>query len=114
MKFIFIGYSEENKGYRLLSDGKFIISRDVIFYETESNSSDEIDHLLSHLDKKNTKGKGKFNKSKQAFWFEKDLVTPEDISLSKSSSASSDNESTKDSSDTESSTTVIAQFVGKV
>jgi len=31
------------------------------------------------------------------------LVTPEDISLSKSSSDSSDNESTKDSSDTESS-----------
>jgi IS30 family transposase len=31
MKCNFIGYSEEKKGYRLLSDGKFIVSRDVIF-----------------------------------------------------------------------------------
>jgi hypothetical protein len=83
MKCIFIGYSDEKKGYRLLSDGKFIVSRDVIFYETESNNLYEINHLLSRLEKKNTKGKGKFNKSKQAFWFEKDFVTPEDISLSK-------------------------------
>jgi hypothetical protein len=65
MKCIFIGYSDENKGYRLLSDGKFIVSRDAIFYETESNNLDEINHLLSRLEKKNTKGKGKFNKSKQ-------------------------------------------------
>jgi hypothetical protein len=74
MKCIFIGYTDEKKGYRLLSDGKFIVSRDVIFYETESNSLDVINHLLSHLEKKNTKGKGKFNKSKQAFWFEKTLL----------------------------------------
>jgi hypothetical protein len=47
MKCTFIGYSEEKKGYRLLSDGKFIVSRDVIFYETESNNLDEINHLLS-------------------------------------------------------------------
>jgi hypothetical protein len=103
MKCTFIGYSDEKKGYRLLLGGKFIISRDVIFYETESNNLDEINHLLSRLEKKNIKGKGKFNKSKQAFWFEKDFVTPEDISLSKISSDSSDNEMTKDSSDTESS-----------
>jgi hypothetical protein len=103
MKCTFIGYSEKKKGYRLLSDGKFIVSRDVIFYEIEGNSLDEINHLLSPLDKKNTKGKGKFNKSKQAFSFEKDLVTPKDISLSKNSSSSSDNESTKDSFDTKSS-----------
>jgi hypothetical protein len=73
MKCIFIGYSDEKKGYRLLSDGKFIVSRDVIFDETKSNSLDEIIHLLSRLEKKNTKGKGKLNKSNQAFWFEKDL-----------------------------------------
>jgi hypothetical protein len=103
MKCTFIGCSEEKKGYRLLSDGKFIVSRDVIFYEIESNGLDEINHLLSCLDKKNNKDKGKFNKSKQAFWFEKDLVTLEDISLSKSSFDSSDNESKKYSSDTESS-----------
>jgi hypothetical protein len=37
MKCTFIGYSDQNKGYRLLSDGKFIVIRDVIFYETESD-----------------------------------------------------------------------------
>ena len=100
MKCTFIGYSNENKGYRLLSDGKFIVTRDVIFDETKSNSLDETNHLLSHLEKKNTKGKVKLNKSKQAFWFEKDFVSLEDISPSKSSSDSSDNESKKDSFDT--------------
>jgi hypothetical protein len=73
MKCIFIGYSIEKKGYRFLSDGKFIISRDVIFHETKSKIFDEINHLLSNLEKKNTKGKGKLNKSKQTFWFEKDI-----------------------------------------
>jgi hypothetical protein len=33
MKCILIGYSDEKKGYRLLSSGKFIISRDVVFDE---------------------------------------------------------------------------------
>jgi hypothetical protein len=87
----------------LLSDGKLLFNRDVIFDETERNNLVDINHLLSRLDKKNTKGKGKFNKSKHSFWFEKELVTSEEICLSKSSSASSDNESTKDSSATESS-----------
>jgi len=41
----------------LLSSGKFIISRDFIFDETESQNADEIDNLLSHLEKKLTKGK---------------------------------------------------------
>jgi hypothetical protein len=103
MKCIFIGYSDEKKGYRLISDGKFIISRDVIFYETESKIFDEINHLFSRLEKKSTKGKGKLNKSKKTFWFEKDFVSLEDISSSKSSSDSFDNETTKDSSNTESS-----------
>ena len=95
MKCIFIGYSNEKKGYRLILDGKFIVSRNVIFYETKSNNLDDINHLLSRLDKKNTKDKGKLNKSKQAFWFEKDWVTQEDIYLSKSYSDSYDNEMTK-------------------
>jgi hypothetical protein len=103
MKCTFIGYSDEKKGYRLLLDGKFIFSRVVIFAEIESNNLDEINHFLCHLEKKNTKGKGKLNKSKKTFWFEKDFVSPEDFSLSKSSSDSYDNESTKDSSDTKSS-----------
>jgi hypothetical protein len=103
MKCIFIGYSDEKKGYRLILDGKFIVNRDVIFDETESNILDEINHLLSHLEKKNTKGKGKFNKSKKAFWFEKHFVTLEDISLSKISFDLSDNEMKKESFDTKSS-----------
>jgi hypothetical protein len=103
MKCTFIRYSDEKKGYRFISDGKFIVSIDVIFYETESNNLDQINHLLSHLEKKNIKGKGKFDKSKKEFFFEKDFFTPEDISLSKSYFDSYDNETTKDSFDTESS-----------
>jgi len=34
-----IGYSDEKKGYRLLTNGKIIVSRDVVFYETESKSA---------------------------------------------------------------------------
>jgi hypothetical protein len=101
MKCTFIGYFDEKKGYRLLSDGKFIVSRDVFFYETKSNSSDEINHLLSHLEKTNTKRKSKLNKSKKTFCLEKDFVSPKDISLSNSYFDSFDNETTKDSSDTE-------------
>jgi hypothetical protein len=48
----------------------FIVNEDVIFDETESKIYDEINHLRSCLEKKNTKGKGK--KSRQSFWFEKD------------------------------------------
>ena len=93
-------FTDEKKGYILHSNGKFIVNRDVIFYETESNSLYEINHLLSRLKKKNTKGKSKLNKSKQTFWFEKDFVSPEDISLSNSSFDSSDNEKKKGSFDT--------------
>jgi hypothetical protein len=80
MKCTFIGYSDEKKGYWLLSYGKFIVSRDIIFDETKSKSFDEINHLLSRLEKKNTKGKGKLKKkSRQSFWFEKDFVSSEGI-----------------------------------
>jgi hypothetical protein len=80
MKCIFIGYSDEKKGYSFLLDGKFIVSRDAIFYETKSKSYNEISHILSHLEKKNTKGKGKLNKSRKTIWFEKYFVSSEDIS----------------------------------
>ena len=100
MKCIFIGYFDEKKGYRLLSDGKFIVIRDVIFDENESKIFDDINNLLSPLEKKKTKGKGKLNKSKKTFWFEKDFVSLEYIFLSKIYFDSSDNETTKDSSDT--------------
>ena len=47
-----IGYSNEKKGYRLPSNGKFIVSRDVIFDETESLSVEEVEKQLSHLEEK--------------------------------------------------------------
>ena len=55
VKCMLIGYSDEKKGYRLLSDGKFIVSRDVIFDETESLSVEEVEKQLSHLEEKVTK-----------------------------------------------------------
>jgi hypothetical protein len=73
MKCTFLGYWDEKKGYIFLSDGKFIVNRDVIFYETKSNILDEINHILSRLEKKNSKGKGKLNKSRQTVWFEKKM-----------------------------------------
>jgi len=57
MKCMLLGYSNEKKGYRLISNGKFIISRDVVFHETESQTTEEIDHLLNHLENKVTQGK---------------------------------------------------------
>ena len=71
MKCTFIGYSDEKKGYRLLSDGKFIVIRDVIFDETESKIFDEINHILNRLEKKNTKGKGKLNNQMKHFGLKK-------------------------------------------
>jgi hypothetical protein len=60
------------KGYWLLSYGKFIFNRDVIFYKTKSKFFDEIIHLLSCLEKKNTKGKGNLKKKpRKPYWFEK-------------------------------------------
>ena len=67
IKCIFIGYSDQKKGYHLISDGKFIVSRDVIFNEIESVNSDEINHLLSRLEKKNIKNKGKLKKTSSIF-----------------------------------------------
>jgi hypothetical protein len=57
MKCILIGYSDEKKGYKLLSNGKFIISRDVVFDETENQTTREIDNLLSHFEKKEAQEK---------------------------------------------------------
>ena len=42
MKCTFIGYSDENKRYWFLSDGKFIVSRDVIFDESERKTYGEL------------------------------------------------------------------------
>jgi hypothetical protein len=40
LKCTMIGYSGEKKGCQLLSNGKFIVSRDVVFYETKSKSAE--------------------------------------------------------------------------
>lgn len=42
-----------------MTNGKFIVSRDVIFYETESKSAEEIESLLQKLEIKDSKRKGK-------------------------------------------------------
>ena len=52
-----IGYSDEKKGCRILTNGKFIVSRDVIFDETESKSAEEIESLLQKLETKGSKRK---------------------------------------------------------
>ena len=39
LKCIMIRHSDEKKGYRILSNGKFIVSRDVIFDENDSKSA---------------------------------------------------------------------------
>lgn len=52
MKCILLGHSNERKGYKLLSNGKFIISWDVVFDEIESQTMQELDNWLSHLEKK--------------------------------------------------------------
>eukprot|EP00253_Pinus_taeda_P033744 PITA_33744 len=58
LKCTMIGYSDEKKGYRLLTKGKFIVGRDVIFYETESKSAKEIENLLQKLESKGIQRKG--------------------------------------------------------
>ena len=58
LKCTMIGYPDEKKGYRLLSNGKFIVIKDVIFDETESKSVEEIEHLLQKLETKGDKRKG--------------------------------------------------------
>ena len=53
-----IGYSDEKKGYRILSNRKFIVSRDVIFDENESKSAKEVAIYLQKLEIKGGKRKG--------------------------------------------------------
>ena len=61
------------KGYRLLLDGKFIVSRDVIFDEIESLSVEEVEKQLSHLEGKVTKEQLRMqhlNKTRNEQWFD--------------------------------------------
>ena len=82
-----IGYSDEKKGYRLLTNGKFIVSRDVIFDETESKSAEEIEILLHKLETKGSKRKGNMQSQPTSpNWYELDFPSSEDESSSPSTS----------------------------
>eukprot|EP00253_Pinus_taeda_P036422 PITA_36422 len=108
LKCTMIGYSNEKKGYRLLTNGKFIVSRDVIFDETESKSAEEIENLLHKLESKGSKRNDK-NQSQPTSpnWYELDFPSSEDESSTstpstRSSSSSSESPSSSSSSDSDS------------
>ena len=74
LKCTMIGYSDEKKGYQILSNGKFIVSRDVIFDETESKSAEEIESLLQKLETKGNQRKGKMQSQPNSHkWYELDF-----------------------------------------
>jgi len=80
-----LGYSDEKKGYHLLFDGKFIVSRDVIFEKIESKSVAEIKILLEILDKEVDKEKLRMkNQPSQQCWFEIDLTSSKNENFSSS------------------------------
>lgn len=103
-----IGYSDEKKGYRLLTNGKFIVSRDVIFDETESKSAEEIANLLHKLESKGSKRNDKkHSQPTSPNWYELDFPSSEDESSTStpatgSSSSSSASPSSSSSSDSDS------------
>jgi hypothetical protein len=67
------------KGNRLLSNGKFIVRRDVVFYETESKSVEEIESLLQKLELKRNQRKGKMQSQPNSpNWYELDFPSSED------------------------------------
>jgi hypothetical protein len=92
MKCMLIGYSDENKGYRLLSSGKFIISWDVVFDEIKNQIVEEIDNLLSHLEKKVTQDKTIHQRKPN--WIEKDLAPNMNVQELDNSSLDDDSSST--------------------
>lgn len=93
-----IGYSDEKKGYRLLTNGKFIVSKDVIFDETESKSAEEIENLLHKLETKGSKRNGKMQSQPTSpNWYELDFPSSEDESSSPSTSTTSSGSSSSSS-----------------
>jgi hypothetical protein len=106
-----IGYSDEKKGYQLLSNGKFIVSEDVVFYETKSKSVEEIESLLQKLETKGNQRKEKMKSQPNSHnWYELDFPSSEDdtsnpftsTTSSGSSSSSSESPSNNNSSDNDS------------
>jgi hypothetical protein len=103
LKCIMIRYSDEKKGYQILSNGKFIVRRDVVFDETESKSAEEIESLLQKLENKGNKRKGKMQSQQNSHnWYELDFPSFEDDTsspfTSKTSSGSSSSSSDSPSS----------------
>jgi hypothetical protein len=103
-----IGYSDEKKGYRLLSNGKFIVSRDVVFDETESKRTEEIESLLQKLETKDNQRKGKMQSQPNSpNWYELDFPSSEDdtsspfTSTTSSGSSSSSSDSPRSNSSSE-------------
>lgn len=98
LKCTMIGYSDENKGYRLLTNGKFIVSWDVIFDETESNSAEEIENLLHKLETKGSKRNGKMQSQPTSpNWYGLDFPSSKDESSSPSTSTTSSGSSSSSS-----------------
>jgi hypothetical protein len=109
LKCTMIGYSDEKKGYRLLSNAKFIVSRDVVFDETKSKSAEEIESLLQKLETKGNQRKRKMQSQPNSpNWYELDFPSSEDDTSSPfttpsgSSSSSSESPSSGSSSDNDS------------
>jgi hypothetical protein len=74
-----IGYYDEKKGYRLLSNGKFIVRRDAFFNETESKSAEEIESILQKLETKGNQRKGKMKSQPNSQnWYELHFPSSED------------------------------------
>jgi hypothetical protein len=72
MKCILVGYSEQKKGYRLLSTEKLLLAG-MFFMKQKSVRAEEIEKLLSQLEQKVTKKQQMLqhlNKSKDVQWFE--------------------------------------------
>jgi hypothetical protein len=91
MKCILVGYSEQKKGYRLLSGRNLLLARDVVFDETKSLSADEIEKQLSQLEKKVTKEQQRLqskNKSKDDQWFEMAWTSDEQVEGEESTNSS--------------------------
>ena len=83
-----IEYSDEKKGYRLLSNGKLIVSRDVIFDENESKSAEEVESFLQKLETKTDKRNGNLQSQPNSpSWYELEFPSSDDDSSSSSSSS---------------------------
>ena len=98
LKCTMIGYSDEKKGYHLLTNGKFIVSRDVIFDEKESKSAEEIENILHKLETKGSKRNGKMQSQPTSpKMVELDFPSSDDESSSPSTSTTSSGSSSSSS-----------------